>query len=265
MDKVESRCSSSAPFPDSGLVVRMMKNWFTQEHHFVVSPCNLQVFRQHSTLYLCTSGVLTTRLQYGTELFSLGDLFLAHVAMAGCASLSLNVEMILRVIPPLKSNGWLVLLLHRLGWTWSSAVEPWSGCSTQRCSDMPQRTFWLNWSLSLHKLRESATPVNTIRFTWWLSNWWWWTLISYCIVLYFFNSTACKSELIIPVCLISTCSSTFNHIFIHLYINLYIITCQSSASSHIILSCNITSCQAEILPVEFRQHRRKVPVRDRLP
>ena len=29
MDKVESRCSSSAPFPDSGLVVSMTKNWFT--------------------------------------------------------------------------------------------------------------------------------------------------------------------------------------------------------------------------------------------
>ena len=210
--------------------------------------------------------MLTTRLQYGTELFSLGDLFLAHVALAGCASLSLNVEMILQVIPPLKFNGWLVLLQHRLCWTWSSAVEPWSGCSTRRCSDMPQRTFWLNWSLSLHKLRESATPVNTIRFTWWLSDWWWWTLISYCIVLYFFNSTAATVRV----------NSSFlyawsvhvlqlYHIFIHLCINLYIITCQSSVSSHIILSCNIASCQAEILSVELRQHRRKVPARDRLP
>ena len=66
------------------------------------------------------SGVPTTRLQYGAELFTLGVLFLAHMAMAGSASL--NVEMILRVIPPLKSNGWLVLLPHRLCWTWSSAV-----------------------------------------------------------------------------------------------------------------------------------------------
>ena len=29
MDKVESRCSYSAPFPDFGLVISMMKNWFT--------------------------------------------------------------------------------------------------------------------------------------------------------------------------------------------------------------------------------------------
>ena len=30
MDKVESRCScNSAPFPDFGLVISMMKNWFT--------------------------------------------------------------------------------------------------------------------------------------------------------------------------------------------------------------------------------------------
>ena len=29
MDKVESRCSCSAPFPDFGLVISMMKNWFT--------------------------------------------------------------------------------------------------------------------------------------------------------------------------------------------------------------------------------------------
>ena len=72
---------------------------------FVVSPWNLQVFRQHSTLYLCTSGVPTTRRQYGAELFTLGALFLAHMAMAGSASL--NVEMILRVIPPLKWHGWL--------------------------------------------------------------------------------------------------------------------------------------------------------------
>ena len=72
---------------------------------FVVSPCNLQVFRQHSTLYLCTSGVPTTRRQYGAELFTLGALFLAHMAMAGSASL--NVEMILRVIPPLKWHDWL--------------------------------------------------------------------------------------------------------------------------------------------------------------
>ena len=82
--------------------------------------CNFQVFRQHSTLYLCTSGVPTTRLHYGAELFTLGALFLAHMAMAGSASL--NVEMILWVIPPLKSNGWLVLLSHKLCWTCSSAV-----------------------------------------------------------------------------------------------------------------------------------------------
>ena len=42
-------------------------------------------------------------LQYGAELFTLGALFLAHMVMAGSASL--NVEMILRVVPPLKSNG----------------------------------------------------------------------------------------------------------------------------------------------------------------
>ena len=29
MDKVESQCSCSAPFPDFGLVISMMKNWFT--------------------------------------------------------------------------------------------------------------------------------------------------------------------------------------------------------------------------------------------
>ena len=29
MDKVESRCSCSASFPDFGLVISMMKNWFT--------------------------------------------------------------------------------------------------------------------------------------------------------------------------------------------------------------------------------------------
>ena len=62
----------------------------------------------------------TTRRQYGAELFTLGALFLADMAMAGSASL--NVEMILRVIPPLKSKGRLVLLPHRLCWTWSSAV-----------------------------------------------------------------------------------------------------------------------------------------------
>ena len=50
----------------------------------------------------------------------LGALFLAHMAMASSASL--NVEMILQVISPLKSNGWLVLLPHRLCWTWSRAV-----------------------------------------------------------------------------------------------------------------------------------------------
>ena len=151
---------------------------------FVVSPFNLQVFRQHSTLYLCTSGVPTTRRQYGAEPFTLGALFLAHMAMAGSACL--NVEMILRVIPPLKSNGWLVLLPHRLCWTWSSAVAHASGCSTQRC-----------------RCRNCKG-----HFDW--------------------------NE----VCLCTNCE------------NQYIITCQSSASSlsHHILSCNMVSCQAEILP-----------------
>ena len=151
---------------------------------FVVSPCNLQVFCQHSTLYLCTSGVPTTRLQYGAELFTLGALFLAHMAMAGSASL--NMEMILRVIPPLKFNGWLVLLPHRLCWTWSSAVAHRVAPHSIVDAAIQQRTFWLKWSLSLHKLRESVTPVNTIRCTRWPSDWWW-PMTSYCIVLYFFN------------------------------------------------------------------------------
>ena len=47
-------------------------------------------------------------------------------------------------------------------WTWSSAVA-------QRVAPhsvyMQQRTFWLKWSLSLHKLQESVTPVNTVRCT----------------------------------------------------------------------------------------------------
>ena len=140
---------------------------------FVVSPCNLQVFRQHSTLYLCTSGVPTTRRQYGAELFTLGALFLAHMAMAGSASL--NVEMILRAIPPLKSNGWLVLLPHTLldlvkcGCTHSVAELLHTALQMSQL----QRTFWLKWSLFLHKLRESVTPVNTIRCTRWPSDWWW--------------------------------------------------------------------------------------------
>ena len=136
---------------------------------------------------------------------------------------------------PLKSNGWLVLLPHRLCWTWSSAV---AHRVLHTALQMPQlqRTFWLKWSLSLHKLRESVTPVNTIRCTRWPSDWWR-PMTSYCIVLYFFNSSAGKSQLIIPLYSITTCSNstTFNHIFIHLYINLYIITCQSSARSHIII------------------------------
>ena len=134
---------------------------------------------------------------------------------------------------PLKSNGWLLLLPHRLCWTWSSAVAhrvaPHSVADAQL-----QRTFWLKWSLPLHKLRESVTPVNTIRCTRWPSDWWW-PMTSYCIVLYFWNSIAGKSQLIIPLYSIITCSTTFNHVFIHLYINLYIITCQSSASSCIII------------------------------
>ena len=109
MDKVESRCSCSAPF----LILGLSSAWWRIGSRslgtsgFVVSPCNLQVFRQHSTLYLCTSGVPTTRRQYGAELFTLGALFLAHMAMAGSANL--NVEMILRVIPPgpLKWHDWL--------------------------------------------------------------------------------------------------------------------------------------------------------------
>ena len=131
---------------------------------------------------------------------------------------------------------------------------------------MPQRTFWLKWSLSLHKLRESVTPVNTIRCTWWPSDWWW-PMTSYCWHCVVLLQLECWKESAHHSCICSiiTCSTTFNHIFIHLYINMYIITCKSSASNHIIVSCNIVSCQADILPVEFRQHRRKVPVRDRLP
>ena len=109
-----------------------------------------------------------------------------------------------------------------------------SGCSTQRCRCAIAKSILTEMKLSLHKLRESVTPVNTIRCTRWPSDWWW-PMTSYCIVLYFFNSSAGKSQLIIPLYSIITCSTTFNHIFVHLYINLYIITCQSSASSHIII------------------------------
>ena len=161
MDKIESLVLLFSSFP-----------WFWACHQhdeelvnvetsgFVVSPCNLQVFRQHSTLYLCTSGVPTTRLQYGAELFTLGSLFLAHIAMAGSASL--NGEMILRVIPPLKYNGWLVLLPHSL--VGPGQVRLHNGL-LHTALYMQQRTFWLKWSLSLHKLQESVTPVNTVRCT----------------------------------------------------------------------------------------------------
>ena len=133
-----TKLSHGAPVQLLSLILGLSSAWWRIGSRslgtsgFVVSPCNLQVFRQHSTLYLCTSGVPTTRRQYGAELFTLGALFLANMAMAGSATL--NVEMILRVIPPLKSNGWLVLLPHRLCWTWSSAVAHWvTSCSTQRC------------------------------------------------------------------------------------------------------------------------------------
>ena len=59
-------------------------------------------------------------------------------------------------------------------------------------------------------------------------------LILHCVVLLQLECWKDSGQLIIPVYSIITCSTTFNHIFIHLYINLYIITCQSSASSHII-------------------------------
>ena len=106
-----TKLSQGAPVQLLSLILGLSSAWWRIGSRslgtsgFVVSPCNLQVFRQHSTLYLCTSGVPTTRRQYGAELFTLGALFLAHMAMAGSASL--NVEMILRVIPPLKWHDWL--------------------------------------------------------------------------------------------------------------------------------------------------------------
>ena len=104
-----TKLSHGAPVQLLFQILGLSSAWWRIGSHRNINLLSLlaiskSVFRQHSTLYLCTSGVLTTKLQYGTELFSLGDLFLAYVAMAGCASLSLNVGMILRVIPPLKSN-----------------------------------------------------------------------------------------------------------------------------------------------------------------
>ena len=101
-----TKLSHGAPVQLLSLILGLSSAWWRIGSRsqgtsgFVVSPCNLQVFRQHSTLYLCTSGVPTTRRQYGAELFTLGALFLAYMAMAGSASL--NVEMIIRVIPLLK-------------------------------------------------------------------------------------------------------------------------------------------------------------------
>ena len=106
-----TKLSHGAPVQLLSLILGLSSAWWRISSRslgtsgFVVSPCNLQVFRQHSTLYLCTSGVPTTRRQCGAELFTLGALFLSHMAMAGSASL--NVEMILRVIPPLKWHDWL--------------------------------------------------------------------------------------------------------------------------------------------------------------
>ena len=106
-----TKLSHGAPVQLLSLILGLSSAWWRIGSRslgtsgFVVSPCNLQVFRQHPALYLRTSGVPTTRRQYGAELFTLGALFLAHMAMAGSASL--NVEMILRVIPPLKWHDWL--------------------------------------------------------------------------------------------------------------------------------------------------------------
>ena len=129
-----------------------------------------------------------------------------------------------------------------------------SGCSTQRCrchnckghfafrtemkfvSAQTARISHTSKHHSLHTMTKRLMVTHDL-------------ILHHFVVLYFFNSSAGKSQLIIPLYSIITCSTTFNHVFIHLYINLYIITCQSSASSHIIiLSCNMVSRQAEILP-----------------
>ena len=91
-----TKLSHGAPVQLLSLILGLSSAWWRIGSRslgtsgFVVSPCNLQVFRQHSTLYLCTSGVPTTRRQYGAELFTLGALFLAHMAMAGSASLNVD-------------------------------------------------------------------------------------------------------------------------------------------------------------------------------
>ena len=154
-----------------------------------------------------------------------------------------------RALQPLKISSWptwLWLAVQAWAWMWRWSCESFLPLNGSSCCPTgfvkPDQLrlnrdrvaphgvvvtcrkghfYWTEACRCTNCETESATPVNTIRCTWWLSDWWWWTLISYYIVLYFFNSTAGKSQpwVIIPVCLINTCSTTFNHIFIHLYIN----------------------------------------------
>ena len=140
--------------------------------------------------------------------FSLGDLFLAHMAMAGSASLnhpvshsSDEIQWMTRPAAPQASSfvgpdhmRLHIGLLHTALYV-DAAKDILPGvklvaAQTARISHTSQHPS------SMHMKTKRLTMLH----------------ISYCIVsVYFFNSSAGKSQLIIPVCSISPCNTTFNH------------------------------------------------------
>ena len=133
---------------------------------------------------------------------------------------------------PLKSNGWLVLLPYRLCWTWSSAVAhrvaPHSVADTAIAKDILTEMKFVSAQTARISHTSKHHSLHTMTKRWMMTH----DLILHCVVLL---QLKCWKES-------AHHSSILDHYmfyniqpwFIHLYINLYIITCQSSASSHII-------------------------------
>ena len=257
---------------------------------------------------ICTSGVPTTGLQYGAEQSSAWE----PSSWPTWLWLALQAWITLWVVPPMNSNGWLVLLPHKLqdvAGTWSHAVahrvapriivhaakdiltgvKLAAACAqtarishtSQHPSSLHMKTkaglMVINIDLILHcvVLLHLECWKESAHHSFSLDQYMFYNIQPYiCIIVFSLtidllgHETPCKRHkwlltlTVTALCrvyhwgLSTVCSEDFHLPAIHY--------CQSSASSHII-SCNVVSCQAEILPVEFRQHRWKASVRDRLP
>ena len=195
-----TKLSHGAPVQLLSRILGLSSAWWRIGSRRNIRLCwvSLQSSSLPSTLDALSTSMHVRRANYQAAIWRralhpAGALFLAHMAMAGSASL--NVEMILEVIPPLKSNGWLVLLPHRLCWTWSCAAA--HRVAPHSVVDAAKDIFTEMKFVPPQTARISLTS-DTIRCTRWPSDWWW-PMTSYCIVLYFFNSSAGKSQLIIPV------------------------------------------------------------------